>query len=416
MEQHFNINGKQFDSVGNIRINNHTYIVTENNGEMVLIEAILGSNGYSYVIPNTNEVDPQRFKGIMFASEIIKNIKQDIDSGIITSKEDLQKRIATSANILETDVNLNTSLQNQGIDDFKANLKEIYSYFDEKVKVALDVDLSNYASREVDGKEYFIDKNDQSRVLENNSDKSLNQQMNNEINDSLINNESVKEDEAYSNLVNSHKEVEMNNINTIDVSKIGSNSLTGNNLVGFELAKGMNDDQNSLSSQVTGNVETGLYLDNQGNIINTSNANNDVVLNKGGEKNAQTSDVSSVSQIASTSNNPDNPFGIDPDKVSIDEIDTLLEHKDEIKPEIVNYLVELRNKKLQELNGNQMGGISNGKVKKLIPPTSTGIPGMEEEQTYFQDNRAAYVNLIVLCLFVQVFMLLIIVGAIFIMK
>ena len=177
LAKQFTINGKVFDNIGRITINGSTYIITQNGTDMVLIEVKEIDGKYNYSIPQKNENDVQQFKGLMFADEIVSNLKREIETGLISSKEQLQERIEKAAKILSKDVKLNDALHNQGIDEFQKNIKELYEYFDTIVKESPDLDFSDYTSKIVDDHEYFFDTNDNDKFLVNASDKTLTEEL-----------------------------------------------------------------------------------------------------------------------------------------------------------------------------------------------------------------------------------------------
>lgn len=399
--KNFTINNKIYDNIGTLVINGDTYIVTQNGSDMVLVEAKKIDDKIIYSIPQKDENNTPKYKGIIFADEIISNLKREIELGMISSKEELQKRIEKSSNILNNDVALKGALQGQNIDEFKNNIKSLYEYFDSLVKETPDLDLSNYSSKIVDDKEYYFDSTDNDKFLVNRSDKSLTEELKDKENDARVQGNSITEEEAYNELVQEKEEIKTSNIKDINPNDVGSSNIDKDDILGLAMVKeAKQDDVN-----VKGNIEAGIYMDEEGKIITTKDVNDNMVAVEGGEKNAQTGEVTQEQQIASSVDNP-NPLGIDEETITLDEVEALLTHSEELNETQITYLEQLRDKKkLEYEQGSLVEGMTNSKQKKLVSPWGNGV-----------DNRAAYVNLIVLCLFVQVFMLLIIIGTIFFMK
>ena len=398
----FTINNKKYDSIGKLIINDEVYVVTQNGSDVVLLLATLSDNKYIYSIPQRNESDTLKYKGIMFASEIINEIKKDIESGYIPSKEELQKRIEKSSYILNNDVQLKNSLQNQSVEEFKASLKSLYEYFDEQVKKTPDLDFANYVSKNVNDKEYYFDTTNNDKMLVNRSDNSLTYELKDKENEARVAGESITSEEAYRNIEKEKEEITTTNIKDINLNDMSISNIDSSNIIGLGVVR----EAKKENTNVKGNIEEGIYMDQEGNVITTTEVKDNVVANQGGVVAAGTNEEVTENQIYSSEIS--NPLGIDENKVTLDEVEALLSRQEQLTVEQITYLEQLRVKKQNEYDNGAESGLTNSKQRKLISPW-----GGSESQT---DNRAAYVNLIVLCLFVQVFMLLIIIGTIFFMK
>lgn len=417
LEKSFKINGLQYDSIGTLNINGQIFLVTKNGDHMILVQAEQNNNEYSYSIPQKDENNPSHYKGIAFAEQIVDSIKHEIESGEITTKEDLQKRIQKADQTINSNQTIKDALGNQGLDQFKAQFKELYDYFDKLVKDDPSLNMEGITAFKTNNEDNinYIKQYDsttgETHVLVNESDKNFVdefKQKQNELasantEDSLANAQNVFD------MMKDHEKVELN-MNSLNSTK--PSDINGTGKEAMDNAKELNAMKQSVA--VAGNNNDFIADPNSDIYINTTTGetytaavqDGKVAIGKVNEQEGVVADSTYVNpetgQEEETYTTPD---GTDPNDLPYDVVEEIMNRDPNINEKQRNYLLAIIAKKKAEALKQQTEEKQHDieqppKILKLEPPK----------------NSAAYVNLIALCLFVQVFMLLVIVGAILFMK
>lgn len=406
MDKSFKINGLQYDSIGTLDINGQQYLVTKNGNDMVLIQVNKIDNNISYSIPQKDVNDPRKYKGIALAEQIIAGIKSDIDNGLIESKEDLQKRIQKVSNVINNNTTLQNLLNDNGLSQDK--LKELYDYFDSIVKSDPELDMNGITSFKVDDQKYikqFDSITGETHVLKDNNNNGFVDQFKQHQNEMAASNTDnpIANAENVFDIMKDYEKTEVNMNNIASINKVETKDDAK------EVTAMKDSIVNDNNHTLIGDAGSNIYVDTvTGETLTAKTDGDKVTINRVNETEAGTLDNLVATNVTeATDEDYIAPDGTNPEDLPYDEIEQLIvkdTRMTEKQKEKMRELVE--RKKQQELEKQQMEmqqQLENpAKILKLEPPKP--------------DSRAAYINLISLCLFVQVFMLLVIVGAIFFMK
>lgn len=399
----FKIGDVIYSSIGKLNINGVEFVVVSNDKDIKLIEVRKIDNNIQYIIPNVNTTNHNELKGILFANELIDNLKSEMNVGTISTKEQLQEKIQKISNILATDDKLKEMISQQEIEEFRKNIKGLYEYFDSIQQEDPNLNLEGITSFtiEQDGneKEYIKKYNNETGevdVLVNRKDKNFVDQFKDKQNELL----SAKTDDGFINADNTFdimKDYEKEEVDLQSMNDINNQTKE---------AKAINS-YNPQEANIIADPNSGIYVDtNTGDTLTTKVEDNHITVQKVGEDVAQSKTI--TSQTFNEDNNADEtnyetPTGVE-ENLTEDELELLLvkgKNENSLTPEQIRHFEALLEQKRQQNQKEKTNSLEKDKVKVL---------------EYKPDSRAAYISLISLCLFVQVFMLLIIIGTIFFMK
>lgn len=262
--------GNEYETIGFIKLNNGSFLILQNDNNIIALDL-------SKVNLNLNlpfEINTATKVETILIDYILESIKNDIKNGKYKNKEDLKKDIID----LNRYINMHSDLlSNMKQLDFKdevvdKTIHELLSYFDEVMHDA-PLNLEGITSFKVNGKSYikYKDENNQVRVLDDNVDnRNSVEQFKAKQNESKY----FKQENSKENALNIAKDMDKFEKTSVELEAVDG-------IIDQQVdlpTKAMQKYDEKQGKDIIGNVDTGVFYDENNDQILTAEKKDDKIV------------------------------------------------------------------------------------------------------------------------------------------
>lgn len=262
--------GKEYETIGFIKLNNGSFLILRNNDDIVGLDLskVNLKLDLKFEIKEATKVE------LVLIDFVVEAIKKDIRNGNYQNKDDLKKDIVDLNKYINTHKEL---LGNMKQLDFKDDVVDktitgLLSYFDEIMKDA-PLNLEGITSFQVAGKSYikYKDENGQVKIMDDNVDnRNFVEQFKAKQNESQYFKQEDGKESAL-NIANDMNKYQKTSVDLTDVEDLESSKQEIPNMT-------MQKYDEKVDKSIVGNIETGIYYDENNDQLLTAEKKDDEVV------------------------------------------------------------------------------------------------------------------------------------------
>ena len=262
--------GKEYETIGFIKLNNGSFLILRNNDDIVGLDLskVNLKLDLKFEIKEATKVE------LVLIDFVVEAIKKDIRNGKYQNKDDLKKDIVDLNKYINTHKEL---LGNMKQLDFKDDVVDktitgLLSYFDEVMKDA-PLNLEGITSFQVAGKSYikYKDENGQVKIMDDNVDnRNFVEQFKAKQNESQYFKQEDGKESAL-NIANDMNKYQKTSVDLTDVENLESSKQEIPNMT-------MQKYDEKVDKSIVGNIETGIYYDENNDQLLTAEKKDDEVV------------------------------------------------------------------------------------------------------------------------------------------
>ncbi len=263
----------EYETIGFIKLNNGSFLILQNGNDIISLDLskINLNINLKFEIKEATKVE------LILMDYIVESIKNDIRNGKYKTKEDLKKDIVDLNKYINTHPEL---LGNMKQLDFKDDVVDktitsLLSYFDEVMKDA-PLNLEGITSFQVNGRDYikYKDENDQVRIMDDNVDnRNFVEQFKSKQNESKY----FKQEDSKENALNIAKDMDKYEKTSVELDEV-------DDIKGPQVdisTRTMQKYDEKPDKDIIGNVETGIFYDeNNDQILTAEKKENKVIVSE----------------------------------------------------------------------------------------------------------------------------------------
>ena len=265
--------GKEYETIGFIKLNNGSFLFLRNNEEIVGLDLskINLKLDLKFEIKEATKVEN------VLIDYIVEAIKNDIKNGKYQNKEDLKKDIVDLNKYINTHPELLNNMKQLDFKDELVNktITSLLSYFDE-VMSNVPLNLENITSFQVDGKSYirYKDATGQIKIMDDNVDnRNFVEQFKSKQNESKY----FKQEDSKENALNIAKDMDKYEKTSVELDEV-------DDIKGPQVdisTRTMQKYDEKPDKDIIGNVETGIFYDeNNDQILTAEKKENKVIVSE----------------------------------------------------------------------------------------------------------------------------------------